>query len=47
MAIGAHPLSELLRRADIAMYSAKAAGKQAIHTYHADAPDPAALAHAS
>ncbi|BEL06827.1 hypothetical protein Q0Z83_050180 [Actinoplanes sichuanensis] len=33
MAAGPHPLGELLRRADIAMYAAKAAGKGVIRIY--------------
>ncbi|GIE82407.1 hypothetical protein Aph02nite_83570 [Actinoplanes philippinensis] len=37
LATGAHPLGELLRRADIAMYDAKAAGKGTIRSYRADA----------
>jgi diguanylate cyclase (GGDEF)-like protein len=46
MASGSEPLGELLRRADIAMYSAKAAGKGTIRTYPVTAtPDPATLAH--
>ncbi|WP_433797571.1 diguanylate cyclase domain-containing protein [Actinoplanes sp. CA-252034] len=46
LAAGAHPLSELLRRADIAMYEAKAAGKGTIRPYRDDAADPIALARA-
>ncbi|MEU4163977.1 GGDEF domain-containing protein [Actinoplanes sp. NPDC026670] len=40
MATGTHPLGELLRQADIAMYAAKAAGKGTIRTY--EPPVPAA-----